>query len=643
MPSTEHRNIPEEMTHELYKLPWLPKPPDDFAALLTKATDQADVALLRQLAGYRLNLRQLEKIERAASQIAHGSDLIPFRLGLLSNATTSLLPGALKASALRHGIALEVVESPFDNVMQVALDANSEFVRASPDAVLLALDHRGFELDADPFASADVGERMIEDACALLGRIREGLKTGCNATLIYQTIPALPMSPFANLDRRLATSTTSLSEALNSRIARTVTQDADALFDVATLAATAGLENWHDPVAWNSGKFPFAHRFIPAYADALARLIATMRRGARKCLVLDLDNTLWGGVIGDDGLEGITLGQGDPVGESFLSLQRLAVELHRRGILLAACSKNDPAQAVLPFKKHPDMVLKEDHFAAFVANWNDKPENLREIARSLNIGLGAMVMVDDDPVERARVREVLPDVAVPEIPDDPAYRTRVIAGAGYFDAVFTTAEDKDRNRYYQADAQRGALRATARSVEDFLASLEMSLAVAPVDGASRARAMQLVNKTNQFNLTTKRFSGTEFAAWCASRDTFAIQARLSDRFGDNGLISVLMGRHISDALEIDTWVMSCRVVGRMVEHAVLDELVGAARAAGIGTIEGTFVPSKNNGLVKDLYETLGFVPAGHEKNSTRWRLAVGEYMAKHPPVAVDSTLKLNTD
>jgi FkbH-like protein len=293
---------------------------------------------------------------------------------------------------------------------------------------------------------------------------------------------------------------------------------------------------------------------------------------ARKCLVLDLDNTLWGGVVGDDGMHGLVLGQGDAVGEAFLAVQRAAGWLHSRGVLLAVCSKNDDAVARAAFRDHPDMLLRLEDIAVFQANWHDKATNLRAIATALSIGPAALVLLDDNPAERALVRSELPEVAVPELPADPAGYPAVLLAAGYFEALGFTTEDRARAGHYRADAQRAALATSCVDMDAYLQSLEMTIHFAPFDVVGRARIAQLTNRSNQFNLTTRRRDEAALSALESRADAFTLQIRLADRFGDNGMIGVVICTAAGTDWVIDTWLMSCRVLNRRVEEAVLDVL-----------------------------------------------------------------------
>jgi FkbH-like protein len=310
----------------------------------------------------------------------------------------------------------------------------------------------------------------------------------------------------------------------------------------------------------------------------------------------------------------------------------MALALRRRGIVLAISSKNNDEVARAPFRHHPEMLLKEEHVAVFQANWDDKATNIKAIADELALGLDAMVFLDDNPVERGLVRRILPQVAVPELPDDPALYARTLAAAGYFESITFSQEDRTRAEMYQTNAQRVALKNQAGDIDAYLASLQMEITFAPFDLTGRARISQLINKSNQFNLTTRRYTEAEVAAAEADPAVFTLQVRLADSFGDNGMISVIICRPGDHGpWDIDTWLMSCRVLGRKVETMVLREILRHARSAGVDRVVGTYRPTERNALVRDHYEKLGFTRlAEHADGTTVWQISVHEEIAPAP-------------
>jgi FkbH-like protein len=625
------------MSDNLYLgLSWLPPAPADFsAACRALADDDAPGVRARALAAHALDENQLARLGRAITRTrATGrplAPLVPFRLGLLGNGTLDLLAPVLVASAARHGIALECIVADYGQTTQEALSPKSRINAARPDAVLLAIDHRGLPMRLLAGDPADE-QADIERALAELSAIREGISAHSGAVCVVQTLAPPPESLFGSLDRLVPGTARRVIEAFNRGLADSIAGSQDLLLDVASLAETIGLGTWHSPPQWNLAKLPFAEICLPVYADHVARLLGALRGKSRKCLILDLDNTVWGGVIGDDGLDGIKLAQGDATGEAHLAVQEMALALRRRGIVLAVSSKNNDEIARTPFRQHPEMLLKEEHIAVFQANWNDKATNIKAIADELALGLDAMVFLDDNPVERGLVRRILPRVAVPELPDDPALYARTLAAAGYFESVTFSQEDRKRAEMYQSNAQRVALQKQAGDIDAYLASLQMEITFAPFDRTGRARISQLINKSNQFNLTTRRYTEAEVGAAEADPEVFTLQVRLADSFGDNGMISVIVCRPGErGAWDIDTWLMSCRVLGRKVETMVLREILRHARAAGVDRVVGTYSPTERNALVRDHYEKLGFTKlAEHADGTTMWQMSVSEEIAPAP-------------
>lgn len=600
------------MSEDLYiSLAWLPKAQGDFAAVCKSlATEAAPGQIFRALANQALDENQLTRlgcaINAARKRGASLSPLIPFRLGLIGNGTNDLLVPMLVASAARRGIALECIQGDFAQTTQEALDACGRVNSAKPDAVLLALDHHGFPLRFR-VGDAEAEREDIRRALNYLNLIRNGIHDHAGSVCIVQTVPLPPEVLFGSFDNLLPGTQRRLISRLNQAIEDSLLQTTDVILDVAGLAETVGLATWHSPAQWNMAKLACDVSCMPLYADHVSRVIAALCGRSRKCLVLDLDNTLWGGVIGDDGVKGIKIAQGDATGEAHLSIQKFALMLRERGIVLAVSSKNTDEVARIPFREHPEMLLKEEHFAVFQANWNDKATNIKAIASELSLGLDSMVFLDDNPVERELVRRHLPEVAVPELPEDPALYQRTLAAAGYFEATAFSEEDRGRAEMYQSNARRAAIQKQVDGLEEYLASLDMEIQFAPFDPIGRARICQLINKSNQFNLTTRRYSEAGVVAVEQDPSIFSMQIRLVDSFGDNGMISVIICRPGEPGVwEIDTWLMSCRVLGRKVEQMVLREIVARAQEAGVHTLVGTFRPTEKNALVRDHYQNLGF-------------------------------------
>jgi len=338
-----------------------------------------------------------------------------------------------------------------------------------------------------------------------------------------------------------------------------------------------------------------------------------------KAVVVDLDNTLWGGVIGEDGIGGIQLSSEHP-GAAYQKLQRALLDLHHRGILLAICSKNNADDAMEALQNHPGMLLKPEHFAAVRINWGDKSQNLREIAAELNVGIDSLAFVDDNPIERQQIRIQVPEVFVIELPDDAMGFATAIHECPRFDRLSLSAEDHQRSEYYQKQRERGRLEQTVSSREDFYRSLQQEVEIAPLDRFTLPRIAQLTNKTNQFNLTTRRYTEQQISELASSPDWNCFSLRVRDRFGDNGLVGVAITRKQEKTYEVDTLLMSCRVIGRTVETAFLSFLAEHARKQGAQRLQGWFLPTKKNAPARDFYSSHGFQVLELNGRGTLWGL-----------------------
>ncbi|MBU1458189.1 MAG: HAD-IIIC family phosphatase, partial [Gammaproteobacteria bacterium] len=499
------------------QLLWLAQHPD-LGAAIGEAKREADplirLGLATQLARYRRDFTLTTRLDRLAGEglraLANAETsaigLQPLRIALLSSHTVDHLVPAIRVAGLQRRLALSVHVAPYGMYRQALLMDDAELASFAPQLIVLALDARDAPLQLPLEASqqdvdAAVAKR-VDELRLLWRRARERYAV----QVVQQTIVPADPPIFGSFEALVPASPYALIERLNAAIRAAAREDGVLLMDLAWEAARGSYgDGLAEPVRWHQAKQLVSPNLAPLYGDQLARIAAASAGLSRKCLVLDLDNTLWGGVVGDDGVEGIHLGQGSPSGEAFLAFQRYAAQLARRGIILAVCSKNDLSVAEAAFN-HPEMALKRSDIAAFVANWEDKAGNLRRIASMLDIGLDSLVFVDDNPAERDIVRRELPEVAVPELPDDVADYPARVAAAGYFEAVSFTSDDATRGRNYALNAERKAAMSQATDMEGYLRGLEMVLTATPIGAAELARSTQLINKTNQFNLTTRRYS-----------------------------------------------------------------------------------------------------------------------------------------
>ena len=625
------------------QLPWLAQHPD-LGAALSEAKRQTDTLTRLEsairLAGFRRDFTLTTRLDRLTVQaLSLLSDtekaragLRPLRVALLASHTVDHLVPAVRVAGLQRGLALAVHVAPYGLYRQALLGEDPELANFAPQLVVLALDARDTPLQL-PF---DATQEQVDAAVA--GRVEElrllwrRARERFAAQVVQQTLVTADPPIFGAFEALVPGAPNTVLERLNAAIRTAAREDGVLLMDLASHEMRRDYgDGLAEPVRWHQAKQLVSPNFAPIYGDQLARIAAASLGLSRKCLVLDLDNTLWGGVVGDDGLDGIQLGQGSPAGEAFLAFQHYVAMLSRRGIILAVCSKNDSAVAEAAFA-HPEMALQRSDIAAFVANWEDKAGNLRRIASMLDIGLDSLVFVDDNPAERDIIRRELPEVAVPELPDDVADYPARLAAAGYFETVSFTSDDAARGRNYALNAERKSALSQATDMEGYLRGLEMVMHATPIGSAQLSRCTQLINKTNQFNLTTRRYSEAEVERIAGSPGTLTLAIRLCDKFGDNGLISVVLARPDSalspDELLIDSWLMSCRVLGRQVEHAVLQVLAEAAGKAGYRALIGEYRPTERNGMVAEHYPNLGFEQyAGWqepEPNASYWRYELGQ-------------------
>ena len=599
---------------ELY---WLPEMGEWRTRLRALAAGGADAAAWSEavvLANARLDFVRTNALDQiVARRFGEGPPAglatKQVRLALLGSSTMAHLHAAIRVAGLRRGLWISIYENDYGQYWQELSDPGSPLYAFRPNAVLFALDP--YHLTAGLGAATSEAE-AVEHAAEWRDRLRQCWSLAREAfrcPVLHQTPLPVHSALLGNNEHRLPGSPYDFILRFNRDLRALA--DAEGV-DVAALDAQVGrdgLRAWHDPALWHRAKQEVSPAAAPTYGELVARLLAAKQGRSAKCLVMDLDNTLWGGVIGDDGLEGLVLGQGSALGEAFVAFQHYARELSRRGVILAVCSKNDEANALEPFDQHPEMVLKRDDIASFVANWDDKPANLRAIAEELSIGLDSLVLIDDNPFERELVRRELPMVMVPEVGDDPATFAQTLADAGYFEVVAVTADDRARGGQYQENRRRERLKASATDLDSYLRGLEMELIWRPFEGVGLQRTVQLINKTNQFNLTTRRYSEEDVLAVMDDPRAFGLQLRLIDRFGDNGVIAIVIGRLQEDEdLVIDTWLMSCRVLGRQVEPTTLNLVAAASKRLGARRLLADYIPTQKNGMVREHYVKLGFAP-----------------------------------
>ncbi len=550
------------------------------------------------------------------------------RVAVLSDAAVQQLVPLLKVLLAPHGIRADVYLAEYDSIELEVFNAESGLYAFAPDVVVILNAVNALRLKY---------YRQTSDRCAFaatqaakLASLWDTLGERLPATII-QSIYVLPYErQFGNFDHKVPEAFYPAVLALNAAIVEMARGRTHVLInDVEALASYVGRRQWCDDRLWTLAKSFCALEYLPNVAQNIVDIVLSNAGHVVKCVVVDLDNTLWGGVIGDDGLEGIAIGAFGE-GEPFHRLQHYLLELKRRGVILAVCSKNDHATALEPFTSHPEMVLREDDIAVFVANWNPKPDNIRVIKETLNIGFDSMVFLDDNPFERQLVRESVPDVIVPELPEDAAEYVRALSELNLFEVTAFSEEDRQRADLYRQNASRTQLQAGFSDISEYLRSLDMQVTMRRFDAFHLPRIVQLLQRSNQFNLTTRRHSAAECEAMMARPDEYLpLYVKLTDKFGDNGLISVIILRLRPPVVEVDSWLMSCRVLGRGVEQYAMNQVVAVARARGCETVVGTYMPTAKNGMVRNFYQQFGFEPVEEGQDGrTVWQLRVAAYQTR---------------
>lgn len=554
------------------------------------------------------------------------SDSSPVRIALLASCTIKLIEEPLAATLSERGIASDYWIAGFGQYRQALIDPESECYRFDPHVAILYLDAEDLfapllehPLDFNQSEREELANRCAAEVAELIGQLKRRLP---RTSVFLNTVAVPPLNILGSLEYNSGFSVRDAGSMYNDALAGIARQNPGVVvIDAAALVEWLGYANWHDPRLWHLARSRWSRQATRLLARRYAAAIAANHGKMRKCIALDLDNTLWGGVVGEDGIEGLRLGE-EAAGLAFREFQTELLNLHRQGVLLALCSKNNPEDALHAIRSHPAMRLREEHFAAMRINWDDKASNLRSLAEELNIGLDSMVFVDDSPVERSWVREAIPEVYVPDWPDDPSdYKDALLElAAEHFVKFAITAEDLNRGEQYRQQARR-SLAAKTASLEDFYRSLQMRVTIAPATAATVPRIAQLTQKTNQFNLTTRRYTEVEIATLAAGPGSSVYCLELDDCFGRSGIVGVMILRHYTDnAWIIDTFLLSCRVMGRTVENAFLGYIADTIRRRGARRLIGEYHPTAKNAPVAGFYRESGFQIFQDDSTGQLWEL-----------------------
>ena len=541
--------------------------------------------------------------------LSDGSDRIHKKIAVLGGSTTHDIIRILELFLLNYGIEPEFYESEYGQYWQDAMFPG-ELNDFNPDIIYIHTSNRNITDFPTMDDSAEAVDEKLQKAYQHFETMWKKLSDTYHCPIIQNNFEAPFYRLLGNRDFFDVHGRLSFINRLNEKFAeyaRKASDSAESFFinDINYLSSCYGLDQWSDPLAWHMYKYALCIPAIPTLSFNVANIIKSIYGKNKKGLVLDLDNTLWGGVVGDDGVDGIEIGQETNLGQVYAEFQNYVKMQKDIGVLLTVDSKNDEENAIAGLN-HPDGSLKPDDFVAIKANWEPKSENMKAIAKELNILPESLVFVDDNPAERAIVEGQIKGAAVPEI-DSPEHYIRIIDHAGFFEATSVSDDDRKRNEMYMANKKRTELEESFTDYSEYLKSLEMEAEIAPFEKMYMPRIAQLTNKSNQFNLTTKRYTQDDIEKTAADDSNITLYGRLKDKFGDNGIISLVIGNIRSGAeLHIDLWLMSCRVLKRDMEFAMMDALVEKALERGVKTIYGYYYPTAKNKMVKEFYDIQGF-------------------------------------
>lgn len=549
----------------------------------------------------QITFQQLKKLSKTDA-----SALPQYSLAVLGDCATQHLATALRGYGVSVGMRLNVFDADYDQIDAQVMAPDSELYRFAPQGVLLQMCTEKLQeafYDRPPEARAS----FAEDTYARIRQIWSRIGSRIPATVLQCNFPLIDDGVFGQFGNKTEQSFLFQQRKLNYLLMQGCQEAKNTfLIDLDALQTALGRSTFADPKLYYVAKIPISLAALPAAAKLVVDVVRSLQGAVKKCLVLDLDNTLWGGVIGDDGLSGIQIGELG-TGHAFSDFQKWLKELKNRGILLTVCSKNNEDTAKEPFEKHPEMVLRLEDFSMFVANWEDKARNIRTIQQALNIGMDSMVFLDDNPFERELVRTMIPEITVPELPEDPALYLQYLRGLDLFETASYSREDAGRTEQYREKAQRAAFEAAFQSYDDYLEALQMRASAAAFDPFHYPRIAQLTQRSNQFNLRTVRYTEAEIEALAQDDSRIGLYFTLKDKFGDHGLISVVvLEKQPEDTLFISEWLMSCRVLKRGMEEFIVDKILSVAAQQGFRRVVGEYIPTPKNAMVKDLYEQLGF-------------------------------------
>jgi FkbH-like protein len=578
-------------------------------------------------------LRKKKSIKKEFS--ARVNHLIEIKLAILGGSTTSEIKNILEIFLLENGIKPRFYESEYNKYYEDALFGNDDLDNFNPDVIYIHTTNKNILEYPDPRNTIEEVDILLQAEVQRYISIWTSLKR-FNCAVIQNNFDYTDNRSLGNLDCYDVHGKTHFINKLNEAFSCNAREIKNLYInDINYLSAYIGLKNWFDRSLWHQAKYALSLDAIPELAFNISKITNAIFGLSKKCLVLDLDNTCWGGVIGDDGLNAIHIGTETAVAESYTAFQEYTKELKARGITLAVCSKNDFVNAKEGFT-HPESILRFDDFTSFKANWDSKDKNILEIANEINIGIDSLVFIDDNPAERDIVGSQCPSISVPDVGSNVVDFIAHIDRNGYFEPISLSQDDVNRSKYYDDNKKRVTEQSSFKSYDEFLVSLKMTAEIKSFSPIYLERITQLTNKTNQFNLTTKRYTFSEIENISLDDNYIKIYGKLGDKYGDNGVVAIAIGRIQNDTCHIDLWLMSCRVLKRGLEFAMLDELVKQCKLQKVSQIMGYYLKSTKNSIVAELYQTLDFSLVRQDDESSASRLNVENYQLKNKFIGVEN-------
>ncbi len=575
-----------------------------------------------------------KKIEQAKKNIPDGKR---FKIAIFSSFTAKGVKEVLNVECFKLGIIPEFFVSDYKQYAQDILDKNSSFYSFKSDLAIVFIDTRSLlgENFFLPYQISDAKRKKdIEEKFVELKSLAQTILKRTSARIIFHNFETPLYSPLGILENKQKFGFCQAIEELNFKLRELFKNNSRVfLFDYNSFSSKIGKNRLSDPKMYYLADIKVNLEYLPVLAREYLSYIKAMLSLSRKCLVLDLDNTLWGGIVGEDGIEGIKLGP-TPEGRPFLEFQKYILSLFNRGIILAINSSNNQNDVSKVLKEHPYMILKEKHFAAMQINWNNKISNMREIQKQLNIGLDSMVFIDDSKVNREMIKEAIPEVLVVDLPQDPSLYARSLMEINDFNTIGLTKEDKKRGRMYASQREREKFKEVATDIESYLKNLNTVVTFKKADSFTIPRIAQLTQKTNQFNMTTRRYIEEDIEKFLKSNDYLVISAKVEDKFGDNGIAAAAVVEKTPEIAKkqwrIDTFLLSCRVIGRAIEKVMLNYIIEQAKKEGAEMLVGEFIATSKNDPAKDFYKNNGFNLAEEEKDFQKWHFAIGKKQAEYP-------------